>query len=165
MHIGWVARLEPSRRTALAIRIQSQIQTRRGRELFGRESFVFDASSGERRELPFDPYLTLPVDLNGDGLHELVRGGAHDGGGSGEVLDGRGKVLGSVGGQTILISKVLDRPGEQTMTFTAEGTVHLWADLEAEDTDEAQARYASPFYRVNQRFSACPGNLKVLGGI
>jgi hypothetical protein len=165
MHVGWVAQFEPGRRTAMATRVGGQVQTREGRHLFGREPFAFDAVTGEERTLPFDPHQTIPVDLNGDGLHELVRGTAHDGGGSGEVLDGAGRTIGSVGGCVALTSKVLPIPGEQLLTYARDGNLRLWADLRAEDTDAALARYANPFYRLNQRSTACGNHLHVLGGV
>ena len=35
--------------------------------------FAYDAFTGERIDLPFAGYNTIPVDLNGDGLHEFAR--------------------------------------------------------------------------------------------
>ncbi|HOF18020.1 MAG TPA: polysaccharide lyase 11 [Phycisphaerae bacterium] len=166
IHIGWVARLEAGKsRTAMVIRIGSQEQTPRGRVVSGPEVFAFDVLTGEPRELPFDPFQTLPVDLNGDGVHELVRGSAHNGFGNGDVLDGRGKVLGSVGGPVAMACKVLDRPGEQVLTYSPDGTIRLWADANAADAPEALRRYDHPFYRLNRRSTACGNHFSVLGGL
>jgi hypothetical protein len=165
MHIGWVARLAPDRLTAMAIRIGSQEQTKLARMIGGREVFAYDAVTGQPVALPFDPFQTIPVDLNGDGLHELVRGTKHDGNCSGDVIDGSGRMLGTVGGPVALASKILDRPGEQILTYAADGTIRIWADLEAVDTEAAMARYRDPFYALNQRFGACGNHLHVLGGL
>ena len=130
----------------------------------GREVFAYDAVTGARRELPFDPYQTIPVDLNGDGLHELVRGTAHEGGGDGDVIDHLGRRLGSVGGPIALASKLIDVPGEQVLTYSHDGTLRLWADANASDSELALRRYSNPFYRMNQRFAGCGNHLHVLGG-
>ncbi|HBC88365.1 MAG TPA: polysaccharide lyase 11 [Lentisphaeria bacterium] len=165
IHIGWVARLSPDKMTAMAIRIGSQIQTKKCRQIFDREIFAYDASSGKHIELPFDPFQTIPVDLNGDGIHELVRGTKHDGNCNGEVLDGKGQVTGSVKGTVSLASKILNLPGEQLLTYAADGAIRIWADLDACDSEAAKERYRNPFYDLNQRLSACGNHLHVLGGI
>jgi hypothetical protein len=165
MHVNWVAQLQPGRRTAMSTRIDSHVETPRGRMLINREVFAFDASTGEPLELPFDPHQTIPVDINGDGVHELVRGSAHEGGGGGELLDGTGRVLGSVGDRVALASKCLDLPGEHLLTWSAEGALRFWADARACDTDAATARCAHPFYALNQRSTACGQHLTMLGGV
>ncbi|MBN2713480.1 MAG: hypothetical protein JXR97_13755 [Planctomycetes bacterium] len=165
MHIGWVARFSEEARTAMAIRIGTKKQTRQSREIHGRVVFAFDAVSGTPVELPFDPYQTIPVDLNGDGLHELVRGTWHDGNCSGEVIDGKGNVLGSVDGPVAFASKFLDLPGEQVITYAKDGTLRIWADTEAEDSPLALARYENSFYHTNQRACACGNHKHVLGGL
>lgn len=165
MHIGWIARLAPDQMTAMALRIGSQQQTKQARMIGNREIFAYDAPTGRRIEMPFDPYQTVPVDLNGDGLHELVRGTRHDGNCSGEVIDGRGRVLGSVGGPVALASKILNQPGEQLLTYAHDGTIRIWADADAVDSETALRRYSNPFYALNQRASACGNHLHVLGGV
>lgn len=165
LHIGWVARFAPERRTAMAIRIGSQQQTPQTRMIAGREVFAHDAATGQPLELPFDPFQTIPVDLDGDGLHELVRGTRHNGNCDGSVIDGRGRPLGSVRGSVALASKFLDRPGEQLLTVDREGTIRIWADTEAVDSELALARYRHPFYALSQRASACGNHLHLLGGL
>jgi hypothetical protein len=165
MHIGWMARFTPEKRTAMAIRVASQVQTKKARMIGEREVFAYDVATGQPETLPFDPFQTIPVDLNGDGFHELVRGTRHDGNCSGEVLDGMGRTLGTVGGPVLMASKFLDRPGEQVMTYSREGTIRIWVDDSAVDTEMALARYNEPFYRLNQRFTICGNHLHVLGGI
>ena len=165
MHIGWVARLAPGRLTAMAIRIGSQVQTQQARMIGGREVFAYDAVTGRPEELPFDPFQTIPVDLNGDGLHELVRGTRHDGNCSGEVLDGKGRILGSVGDPVAMASKFMNLPGEQLLTYSRDGTLRIWSDAEAVDTEAALERYRDPFYALNQRAGICGNHLHVLGGV
>ncbi len=165
VHIGWVARLVQGKMTAMGIRIGSQIQTKKCRQIFDREVFSYDAVSGKKIELPFDTFQTIPIDMNGDGIHELVRGTKHDGNCNGEVFDGKGKPLGSVEGTGALASKFLDLPGEQLLTYSFDGAIRIWADIDAVDSDAARARYSNPFYSLNQRLSACGNHLHVLGGI
>jgi hypothetical protein len=163
MDMGWVARLgDGGRPVAMTIRIGRKTCGPDGRFHQDCEEFVFDALSGEARKLPFSVYRTIPVDLDGDGYHELVRGVP---GGDGEVLDRHGKVLGSVGGPIAMASKVLDLPGEQVLSYHSDGTVRVWADREARDAPEALARYRHPLYEANQRLTSVGYNLVNLGGI
>jgi hypothetical protein len=188
MDIGWVARLgatsgtdeadgarngpapvegdgAPGRQgeyVAMAIRIGQKFCGPDGRWHSGTEEFSWDARTGEPRPLPFSTYRTIPVDLNGDGYHELVRGQPS---GDGEVWDGLGRPLGNVGGPVAMASKLLDLPGEQLLSYHEDGTVRLWADRNAVDTPAALARYAHPYYRTNQRLTAVGYNLINLGGI
>jgi len=169
--MGWVARLgEGGRQVSMAIRIGHKTCGPDGRFHQDREEFLFDALTGE----PYPPegigtfgrgisvYQTIPVDLDGDGNHELVRGIA---GSDGEVLDRHGRVCGSVGGPVAMASKFLDHPGEQVLTYHPDGCVRIWADRDARDTDEALARYRNPFYEANQRLTGVGYNLVNLGGL
>jgi hypothetical protein len=161
MDMGWVARLG-ERLVAMAIRIDAKTCGPDGRFHQGREEFAFDALTGEPLSLPFSVYQTLPVDLNGDGVHELVRGVP---GGDGEILDGRGRRLGCIGGTAALVSKFLDRPGEQVLVYYPDGVVRAWGDRNAADSPAARKRAQHPFYAANQRLSGTGYNLGVLGGI
>jgi hypothetical protein len=159
--MGWVARLD-ERLVAMAIRIDAKTCGPDGRFHQGTQEFSFDALTGEPHPLPFSVYHTLPVDLDGDGCHELVRGVP---GGDGGILDSQGRCLGSVGGPAALVSRFLDRPGEQILAYYADGTVRAWGDRNARDTPAALARYAHPFYAANHRLSSTGYNLGVLAGI
>lgn len=161
--MGWVARLgEDGDFLAMAIRIGHKTCGPEGRAHQQREEFTYRALTGEPHPLPFSVYQTLPVDLDGDGCHELVRGGP---GADGQVLDRRGTSLASVGGPVAMASKFLDLPGEQVLSYHPDGTVRFWADRNARDSAAARARVGHPFYRANQRLTAVGYNLSDLGGI
>ena len=163
MDMGWVARLgDGGRQVAMAIRIGHKTCGPTGRFHEGMEEFTYDALTGEKRPLGFSVYRTLPVDLDGDGYHELVRGVP---GGDGEVLDRQGRTWGTVRGTVAMASKFLDRPGEQVLAFERDGTLRAWADGNARDGEDAMARYAHPFYKANQRLTSSGSNLCALGGL
>jgi hypothetical protein len=163
MDMGWVARLGPDREPlAMAIRIGHKTCGPDGRFHQECEEFTFNALTGTPHPLPFRVYQTVPVDLDGDGYHELVRGVP---GGDGEVLDRHGRRVGSVGGPIALASKLLAHPGEQVLSYHPDGTVRIWGDRNASDTPEARERYAHPFYRANIGLGSTGSNLGVLAGV
>jgi hypothetical protein len=163
MDMGWVARLGDDRApVAMAVRIGHKTCGPDGRFHYDRDAFAWHALTGQPYELPFDVYGTLPVDLNGDGYHELVRGLP---GQDGTVLDRHGRVLGSVGAPAAMLGHLLDRPGEQILTYHANGRIEVWGDHCAEDRPGACARYQQPLYRANQRLGAVGYNVQVLGGL
>ena len=163
MDMGWCARLgDHGEQVVWAGRITGKTCGPDGRSHATIDEFAYDARSGERVELGFRAYRTTPVDLNGDGLHEFVRGQPS---GDGEVLDRRGKRTGSVGGAVAMAGKFMDLPGEQLLSYHQDGKLRIWADANAVDTDAALGRYGHPFYQLNQRFGATGYNLVSLGGI
>ncbi|MBN1399809.1 MAG: polysaccharide lyase 11 [Anaerolineae bacterium] len=163
MDMGWVAHLglegDP---VAMAIRIGHKTCGPDGRFHQDRDEFVYAALTGQPLELPFGVYGTLPVDLNGDGYHELVRGLP---GQDGAVLTRQGEIVGRVGGTVAMLSRFMDRPGEQLLAFYPDGTLRVWADRYAADSATARARYEHPLYRANQRLTGVGYNLVNLGGI
>jgi hypothetical protein len=161
--MGWVAHLGPNGEpVAMGIRIGHKTCGPAGRFHEGMEEFSFDALSGRPRKLPFSAYRTLPVDLNGDGRHELVRGLP---GADGAIMDAEGRLIGTVGGPVALACKFLDLPGEHLLSYHRDGTVRFWADRDAQDSTEALARYKNPFYRSAMRLMSVGYNLPLLGGI
>jgi hypothetical protein len=147
MDMGWVARLGDAGKTAMAVRIGHKTCGPDGRHHQGCEAFVFDAFTGAERKLKIDPYRTIPVDLNGDGRHELIRGVP---GGDGMVWNRYGEEVATLSGTVALARKLIDRPGEQLLLYYQDGMVRIVCDVDAErDSDEAKARYAHPFYRMN----------------
>ena len=164
MDTGWAARLGNSGEpVVLGVRVGEKIRTAEGERRLNVEPFTFYAVSGEPFPLSFNPYTTIPVDLNGDGQHELVRGYFE---GDGSVLDARGNILGNIGGLSALACKFMDMPGEQILSYShKDGQVRVWADKNATDQQAAQNRYTHRFYQINKRLTACGYNLFNLGGI
>jgi hypothetical protein len=163
MDMGWAARLNDDRsHVVMGIRIGAKTCGPDGRFHQDMNEFTYIAESGEPVQLPYSVYRTVPVDLNGDGFHELVRGIP---GGDGEVFDRKGNTLGTVGGTVAMASKFLDLPGEQLLMFYPDGRIKIWADANAVDSEEAKARYAHPFYASAQRLTGVGYNLNGMCGL
>lgn len=160
---GWVAHLlDETDFVAMGVRIGGKTMGPDGLVRAGVETFAYDARTGVPVTLPFDPYGTLPVDLNADGIHELVHGISH---GNGNVIDGRGNLIGNVGGEVAFVGHWLDLPGEQIVSFDPTGMVRIWHDRNAVSNPKAERRYAHPYYRANLRLSATGYNLINLSGL
>jgi hypothetical protein len=163
MDTGWAARLGPGgEHLVLGVKVGQKIRTAEGERRTGVVEYTFDALTGKPVDLGFKAYTTIPVDLNGDGIHELVRGYFE---GDGTVIDRRGQVLGKTGGLTALNSKFTSKPGEQMLSYHPDGKVRIWFDRNASDMPAAKVRYESRFYRTNQKLSGVGYNLFNLGGI
>jgi hypothetical protein len=163
MDMGWVARLgDAGEPVAMAIRIGAKSAGPAGFARKGVEEFTYDAATGKGRPLGFSVFATVPVDLDGDGLHELVRGLT---GGDGAVLDRKGRVLGQVAGSVAAVGKLLDHPGEQVLTWQKDGTIRIYAARNAADTAAAKQRFAHPYYSAAQRLTATGYNYVNLGGL
>jgi len=148
MDMGWSCRLgEDGRLVSMAIRIGEKTCGPDGRHHFGMDAFVYDTLTGETLTLPYSVYRTIPVDLDGDGRHELVYGIP---GGDGKVIDAAGRELGVVGGTVGLASKFMSRTGEQLLVYHEDGTLAMWADLDAVDSREATRRFTHPMYAANR---------------
>ena len=163
MDQGWIARVGPDRAPlACAIRVGAKTAGPAGRFHEDVASFFYDARTGERRTISWSGYRTLPVDLDGDGRHEFVRGAAS---GDGALWDATGHSLGTVGGPVAMLCKLTAHAGEQLLSYHPDGTLRLWANPAGEDNAAARARYAHPFYQANRRLTASGYNLVNLGGI
>ena len=164
MDIGWVARLglPQAEYAAMSIRIGQKFCGPDGRWHTGTDQFAWNARTGTPLTLPFDAYKTIPVDLDGDGFHEIVRGAA---GGDGDVLTGSGERIGSVGGAVAIAAQLLDAPGEQLLSYHEDGSVRIWADRNAADGAVAADRYASPLYQANRKLTGSGYNLNALAGL
>lgn len=161
--MGWVARLgEERRQVSMAIRIGHKAAGPSGLSHSGLEELCFDTLTGEEVRLPFETYRTLPVDINGDGWHELLSG---EDVGNAVVLDRHGKLLGTLGGRAACLAKLLDHPGEQVLCHYDDGTVRIWADRNAQDSPPARSRYDHPLYEANRRLFANGYNLTALTGL
>lgn len=97
--------------------------------------------------------------MYGDGLHELVRAAGAEA--DGAILNRKGAVLANIGkgGIVAMVSKFTELPGEQILAYYPDGTIKVWADKNAVDTQEALKRYSHPFYLKNQKFTAAGYNL------
>ncbi len=141
--MGWVARLGDEGLTSLAVRVGHKSCGPDGRHHTGTEFFLYDTFTGAPKEVSFDPYKTGPVDLNGDGRHELVQGAPS---GAGNVFDRHGKPAGHIEGTVAMTCKLLDMPGEQMLVYRDDGVVRIIADVNARDSEEALRRYSHPHY-------------------
>ncbi len=146
----------------LGVKVGEKIRDAQGERRLWTESHTYLAASGKPYKLPFDPYTSIPVDLNGDGVHELVKGYFE---GDGSVYDREGRVLGNINGLAAMCCKFLDHPGEQVLAFDRAGIVRVWVDKNARDSEAARKRYVTNYYYTNQRMTACGYNLFSLGGL
>jgi hypothetical protein len=161
--IGWVARLKDDRsHVTMAIRIGAKTCGPDGRFHQDMEEFTYDAATGQPVSLGFSVYRTIPVDVNGDGYHELVRGMPA---GDGLLFDRHGNTIGNIGGNVSMACKFLDLPGEQILSFRPDGTVQIWADRNAEDSPFALERYADPYYAACRRAYGVGYNLYIVAGL
>lgn len=160
---GWAARLgkngEP---VVLGVKVGKKVRTAEGERRTGIVENTYEAFTGKKIELGFKVYTSIPVDLNGDGIHELVKGYFE---GDGSVIDNKGNMIGNIGGHSAMASKFTNLPGEQILSFSKDGKLKIWADKNADDTPEAKKRYEHPFYKVNQKQTGNGYNLFTLGGI
>ncbi len=158
MDMSWVARMgEEHGHIAMATRIDGKTAGPDGLFHKGCIEYTFNALTGEEVSLPFSTYRTVPVDINGDGIHEFA--------GNGMLLDMYGNVIAQTGGQVAMASKLIDYPGEQLLIYYPEGIVRIWGDKNAVDCTEAKARYEHPFYKLGNRLSASGSNLGIIAGL
>lgn len=163
IHKGWVGRIgKDGRLIANGMRITGQRKDAVGRYYTGITEFVYDALTGEKQELPYSLFDTAPIDIDGDGIHEILRGVAA---GDTYLLDSNGNQIFHFGGKVAMNSKIMDYPGEQVMLYYSEGMVKIFRDEMAEDMPEAIARYKSPFYQRNRYSRNIENNICMLGGI
>lgn len=161
--MGWVARIGDSfGMIASGIRIGKKTCGPDGRHHESMDEFTYDALTGEPVDLGFETYRTIPVDIDGDGYHELVRGRAS---GNGEVIDRHGSHIADLGAAVAMNHKFMDLPGEQLLAYYPDGKLRVWADTNARDSEEALARYNHPYYRTNRHNSGVGYNLMCLGGL
>jgi len=163
IHKGWVGRIgQNGELIANGMRITGQTKDATGRYYTGITEFTYNALTGEHYPIPFSLFDTAPVDINGDGRHEILRGVA---GGTTELLDRDGALLYTMGGKVAMNTKIMNLPGEQVMVYYTDGVVKVFSDRNAVDSDSSMYRYAHPFYRRNQYARNIENNLCMHGGI
>lgn len=163
MDMGWTARLnDDGSHQAMAIEIGSKQAGPGGFVRGGVVEYRFDVRTGARLPVEFPLYMTLPVDFDGDGLHELVyAGGEHEG----LVIDRHGKPLAQIEGSAYCGARLLDLPGEQIATWSPDGRVRIYACPTAVHSEAARARYSHPYYGACTRALTVGYNRTNLGGL
>ena len=162
MDMGWTARLGPGgEHLCYALQVGEKTAGPEGFKRFETAEFLMD-TAGTPLDVPFPLHQSLPVDFNGDGVHELMyTGGPH----GGKVIDRAGAELAQLAGAPAFAGKILDLPGEQIVTSARDGRVRIYACPTAQDTPAAQARYANPYYDACLRNWAMGYNRANLGGL
>ena len=165
MDMGWTAHVAKNQIIAFSISRGKKIA---GPDGFRRENvkeYVYDAATGNKIQLGFNAYNSIPVDLNGDGFHEFAVA-------LGEQADRKlyeynGNEIGFLGNNaTIAIaSNFMELNGEQILCYYPDGTIKIWADTKAKHSKVAKKRYLNPYYKLMQRFTAVGYNLVELGGL
>jgi hypothetical protein len=146
----------------LGVKVAKKTRTSEGETRSEVVEYMYKAFSGEKVNLKFDVYTSIPVDINGDGIHELVKGYFE---GNGDVIDRNGKILGNIGGLSAMACKFTTAQGEQILSYSKDGWIKIWADINAKDNQRALNRYANPFYKTNRIQTGNGYNLFTLGGI
>jgi hypothetical protein len=166
MDMGWVARVGPEGAfRGLAVKVGGKTAGSEGVFRTGIEEYVWDPFTGKRVPVDLSLYERWPVDINGNGIHELVGSGD---GTDGKLLTYKGVEIANFGddAQAIIISKILTgKDGEQIVLFYPDGRIKIVYDRNAKDTPVAKKRYSHPFYLRNQKQSAVGHNIMLLGGI
>lgn len=153
MHVGWAARLRDDGQHLCY-----------GHDVGTKTDYLFD-TEGEAVDLPVSVNRTLPVDFDGDGLHELVYTAKAN---RGLVVDRHGKELCRLDGKPMPCGKILDLPGEQIVAWPKydESTcVYIYAWPDATDSPAAMKRYEHPYYLQSQRIMGVGYNWRNLGGL
>jgi len=152
MHSGWLANIgDGYRKIAMAMRITRKVINNAIVDTKP-EDFYFDAVTGEELEapVPFTGHEFMPIDLNGDGLHEFY---GTEGELKGFVVDAKGNVQGFIGGAQIRSGKVINHPGETIMVYYEhEGKVRIWGDADAVECEYTKKRFSHPYHFRMQHF-------------
>lgn len=166
MDLGWTAQVADDRGSlAYTIARGGKVAGPKGFYRLDVVEYAYETFTGKPVKLPFPSYLTIPVDLDGDGFHEFANAAGEQA--DRKIYDIRGKIIGDIGetGYLAMASHFLDLPGEQLLCYYPDGTVKVWADINARESKRAKSRFEHPFYKRNQSLTAVGYNLIVLGGI
>ncbi|MGQ9619967.1 MAG: rhamnogalacturonan lyase family protein [Bacteroidales bacterium] len=164
--IGWVAKIRKDKNpVAMGVKIDNKIAGPDGFFRSGTKEYFYDVFTGVRDSLPFSAFSTLPADIDGDGIHELISARGEQG--DGKVYNAEGQILGDLGREARLVhaSRFMDLGGEQLICLYPGGKVKIWADVDAAGSPQFERRYKNSFYKLNQKLTATGYNLINLGGI
>lgn len=168
MDSGFVARIGPNgEQVAYALRLKKK---HIGPDGFARtgEEFYWNPRTGERVEMNVSAAERIPVDINGDGFHELVSASSAATGAA--ILNGRGETVAELPADAFFshASRLLpDRVGEQVVVYQPGGRVAIYGinRPSADDSPAAARRFVHPFYLRNRKLSAVGYNLTLTGGL
>lgn len=153
---GIVARLgDGYRHLAFALKINSKSFEKSGIVRGGQIEYHYDALTGAEVHLPYSLNGMQPVDVNGDGYHELV----YQNGNRSVIINRKGEELASFEGKAILVGKLVDLPGEQIVILD-QGELKLLTNINANDCAFALERYKNPVYKINLKNT---GNKSISG--
>jgi len=171
MHDGWTARLcDDGSRLCYAMEVVKHKTGSRVTSVDAK-SYFYDMA-GNPLEVPFPLECTRPVDIDGDGRHDLlyVNGFAFRGKTTdlpGLLIDRHGNKIGRLTGGLVFLHKIdaLGCPGEQIVTHDGHGTIRVYGCPGAKDSEEALARYAHPYYESCARLWAVGYNWRNAAGL
>lgn len=162
MDMGWTARLrDDGGHLCYALEIGQKSAGPGGFQRGNVVEYLFDMEGGPLK-VEFPLFMTLPVDFDGDGLHELMYTGGER---RALVVSRRAEPLYQLEGEPAYGGKLLDAPGEQIVTWDGEGNVRIYACDRASDTPAAKRRYEHPYYAACRRLWAVGYNKANLGGL
>ncbi|MBQ7152861.1 MAG: hypothetical protein IJR83_02865 [Clostridia bacterium] len=159
IHKGWVATLLDGHRRIAMAQSQHTNLNNPGLQDDLDGYYFYDAITGKDIDYhtPIEAYHLMPVDINGDGYHELV---AYDCPQDGTVWDRHGNKIGYVGRGAILSGKLLPGYAGEQLMVRKEGdnsALQIMADLDAVDGDIIKYRYSHPFLDFMQRKMTATG--------
>lgn len=163
MDMGWVAWIAPGRWVAYALRLGGKRAGPQGFERHG-EEFFWDPFTGAPLELPVSVFERFPVDIDGDGLMELIPSSGMQS--PDDIVDAEGRVLAVLpdGSRVAHASRFVDSClGEQLLTFEPQGAVRIWG-VDAPNNAPVPDRFLRHFYQRNRKLSAVGYNYNTLSG-
>ena len=168
MDMGWVGRVGPNgEQVAYALKLGGKRAGPKGFERTDCTEYFWNPATGERLDMPFSAFERFPIDVTGDGTHELIPGNgvqAPD-----TILDRKGNVIGQLeeGSRVAHASKFMDHIGEQIVAYLPDGRVSIYGINQpaSADSDAAKKRFENSFYQRNRKLTAVGYNVNNTGGL
>jgi len=104
----------------LVVQVVKKIRTAEGERRTKVEEFAYLASSGKKIIPGFNVHIIIPVDLNGDGIYELVNVYIE---GNGDTLDLKSNRTWNIGGLSAMACKFTGLPQEQILSCSPDGWI------------------------------------------